>query len=415
MSPKRHVIVIGGGAAGFFAALRCAEQNRSVQVTIIEKAASVLTKVRISGGGRCNLTHSCFDPRELAKNYPRGSRELIGPFHRWQPRNTIDWFESRCVPTKTEADGRMFPTSDSSQSIIDCLLNEAARFRVSIRTQTAMTNIEPSEDGRFSVEIENAEPLSADAVMLACGGLRDTGLRSLLSRLGHTIEPPVPSLFTFHVRHPLITGLAGLAAPNAQLSIPGMKFFQSGPLLITHQGTSGPATLRLSAWAARHFHDVGYKCPVAINWLGGARTDEIREMLQQRKASDPRKQVSNWPEIPIPSRLWERMVEIAGVPADTRWAALGKTAINSLSEILGATPIDVIGKSMNKEEFVTCGGVRLSEVEFKTMESKRIPGLFFGGEILDIDGVTGGFNFQAAWTTGHIAGTAMAKRCANQE
>lgn len=380
----------------------------------MEKAASVLTKVRISGGGRCNLTHSCFDPRELVRNYPRGSRELIGPFHRWQPRDTIDWFESRGVPTKTEADGRMFPASDSSQSIIDCLLTEATRLKVSIRTQTAMTNIEPSPDGRFSVEIDNAEPLSADAVMLACGGLRDTGLQSLLSRLGHTIEPPVPSLFTFHVRNPLLNGLAGLSVPNTQLSIPATKFSQSGPLLITHQGISGPATLRLSAWAARHFHNAGYKCPVTINWLDGTRTDQIREMLLKRKASAPRKLVSNWPEIPIPSRLWERMVEIAGVPTDTRWAALGKNAISSLSEILAATHIDVIGKSMNKEEFVTCGGIRLSEVDFKTMESKRVPGLFFGGEILDIDGVTGGFNFQAAWTTGHIAGTAIANRCANQ-
>ncbi len=402
-SATYDLVVAGGGAAGFFGAITAAETRPGSRVLIVEKAGACLGKVKISGGGRCNVTHACFDPKELSTRYPRGANALIGPFHRWGPADTIAWFEGRGVPLKTEADGRMFPESDSSQSIIDCLSTSAGRAGVTVRTRTALDDVTPRPDGGFDVALAGGETLHARRVLLTLGGTRNPIGADLAARLGHRVVPAAPSLFTFKIRDPRIDGLPGLSVADATVRIPKLKLESRGPVLITHWGLSGPGILRISAWAARELHVRDYRFEVAINWAGVRTEQSIRDHFSGLRTTSPRRQIANDPQFDIPSRLWTRLVGPAG---DGRWPHLSKDEARTLAATLGTCRFSVDGKSMNKDEFVTCGGVDLRDVDLRTMESRKVPGLHFAGEILDVDGITGGFNFQAAWTTARIAGEA---------
>lgn len=413
-------MVIGGGAAGFFGAIACAEKlGPNGSVTIFEATAHPLAKVRISGGGRCNVTHACFDPRELVRRYPRGSRELLGAFHRWQPRDTIAWFAARGVDTKTESDGRMFPVTDDSSSIVECLRRAAEQAGVRLVTSLGVRKAgvpgppcgvpaagrrEPS----FQLTLTDDTGVPCDRLLIATGGNRSSAGFAIAEAMGHTIEPLVPSLFTFHIDDPRLVGLSGISVENASVSIEGTRLRESGPLLITHWGLSGPAVLRLSAWGARELAARNYEFTLAVNFAPPHTRDSLLRMLRDVRERNPRRQVATWSPLPMPQRLWERLVTSAGIAPDLPWTGVGNAALGLLAAQLTAAQFQVAGKSLFKEEFVTCGGVRLSEVDFRTMESRLCPGLHFAGEVLDIDGVTGGFNFQAAWTTGWLAGQAMA-------
>jgi hypothetical protein len=414
MQPQK-IIIAGGGAAGFFAAIACAEANPHCRVTIYEATAHPLAKVKVSGGGRCNVTHACFDPRELVKRYPRGSRELLGAFHRWQPRDTVDWFEKRGVALKIEADGRMFPVTDNSQTIIDCLRGAAERAGVSLVLQTGIKSVRrlapsrPGEVGPFQVTLTPGEVVTSDRLLLATGGNQANFGFTLARQFGHTIEPPVPSLFTFHIKDPRLEGLAGVAVEDALTAVRGTNLQASGPLLVTHWGQSGPAILKLSSWGARILHDCRYQFTLLVNWAPTFSAATLQSALEQARATHPKKQVATWCPVGLPLRLWEKLLIAAGLTPETQWAMVSGVALRALAAQVGAGEFAVTGKSTFKEEFVTCGGVRLSEVDFKTMESRLAPGLHFAGEVLDIDGITGGFNFQAAWTGGWLAGQAMAR------
>ncbi len=406
---EQRIIVAGGGAAGFLAAITCAEAAPGTDVTLLERGARFLDKVRISGGGRCNVTHACFDPRAFAISYPRGGKALLAPFLKFSARDTVAWFESRGVKLKTESDGRMFPITDSSQTILDCLVNSARAAGVKLRLNCGVERVAKLADGKFEVVAAAGEKLSCDRLLLATGGSRAAATEPLAVSLGHTLEPPVPSLFTFHVESPWLRSLAGVSVDPIGVSVPEATLRERGPLLITHWGLSGPVILRLSAWGARKLHDLNYRFALFVNWLPELTAEKIKREFQVRRKTSGGKLVVNVPLPPLPARLWEQLVLAAGVARDTRWSALTRSETHALAQSLARTEFSVTGKSLNKEEFVTCGGVRLAEVNFKTMESKVCPGLFFAGELLDIDGLTGGFNLQAAWTTGWIAGRAM--RC----
>ncbi|HWL52715.1 MAG TPA: NAD(P)/FAD-dependent oxidoreductase [Chthoniobacteraceae bacterium] len=420
LKPERTIAVIGGGAAGFFAAITAARQAREVgtpvRVVVLEKGAAFLSKVRISGGGRCNVTHACFEPRALAAHYPRGERALIGPFGRFSPRETIAWFEERGVRLKAEEDGRMFPVTDSSQTIIDALTDEARRLGVGLYTRCGVARLERRGQSGFRLHLTGRHPLGetleADAVLLATGGSRSAGADHLAVSLGHRVEEPVPSLFTFHMECDWLRALAGVAVEPVEASVPGTGLLERGPLLATHWGASGPVILRLSAWGARELHARDYRFALQVNWLPGSRPEAITEEWQRRRASQPGALVARSPMKPIPARFWEALVAAAGIDPGTRWAIFSRDNRRRLLEQLTRSRFEVTGKSTNKAEFVTCGGVALREVAFRTMESRLAPGLYFAGEVLDIDGITGGFNFQAAWTTGWIAGCAMAEAVA---
>ena len=408
-----RVVVVGGGAAGFFGAITCAEAlGGRGSVTILERGANVLQKVKVSGGGRCNVTHSCFEPKALAKRYPRGGPALIGAFHRFQAADTVKWFESRGVELKTEADGRMFPTTDQSQTIINCLTNAARAAGVELRTNCGVERVERRSEGGFRLWLSAGASLDCDVLLLATGGAKAAD--TLAASLGHTIEPPVPSLFTFHIADKRLEGLSGLAVERATVSAVGTKLKETGPVLITHWGLSGPGILRLSAWGARELAAVNYQFKLRVNWLPDHHFDSVIALAQAQRGLTGARQVQNVALAGLPSRLWERLVATAGIAPQTQWAGLNKTQLHALARLLVESEFAVTGKSMNKEEFVTCGGVRLGEVDFKTMESRVCPGLYFAGELLDIDGITGGFNFQAAWTTGWHAGNAMAQRSATK-
>jgi hypothetical protein len=406
---SRKIIVAGGGAAGFFAAITAAEHG--AQVTVLEKTPHFLEKVRISGGGRCNVTHACFEPREFATRYPRGGKALLGPFQQFSARDTVAWFEARGVRLKAEADGRMFPVTDSSQTIVDCLMNAARRAGVELRPDCAVESAQNDADGKFNLRVATKSSaaghnLTCDRLLLATGGCRGAAAGQLAVALGHTLVPPVPSLFTFQVQSPWLRGLAGIST-MVEAAIPAAKLRERGPLLVTHWGLSGPAILKISAWSARTLHDLNYQFPLLVNWLPEMTAQTILSDLQARRQSDGAKLVVNVPRFGLTGRLWEQLVLATGITRDTRWAMLTRAQAQALERQLTRTELQVTGKSLNKDEFVTCGGVNLDEVNFKTMGSKVCPGLFFAGELLDIDGLTGGFNFQAAWTTGHIAGRAM--------
>ncbi len=402
-------VVVGAGAAGFFGAIACAEADPGTEVTLYEATAHPLAKVRVSGGGRCNVTHACFDPRELARHYPRGGRELIGPLTRFGPAETVAWFAGRGVELKAERDGRMFPVTDSSATIVECLRRAAEGAGVRLVTGCGVRSVKRREAGGFDVELSSGERVAAGRVLLASGGAKGGAGASLAEALGHAVVPPVPSLFTFHVDDPRLRGLEGLCAQEAGAAVKGSRLRQAGPVLVTHWGLSGPCILKLSAWGARELHAADYRFTLVVNWAEPASTEEARSALEADRASHPRRQVSTANGFVIPSRLWERLVGAAGVAPAATWANVSNEALRSLALQVTACELAVEGKSMNKEEFVTCGGVRLDGVDMATMESRTCPGLHFAGEVLDIDGVTGGFNFQAAWTTGWQAGRAMAR------
>ena len=405
---SERIVIVGGGAAGFFAAIACGESRRGAEILLLEKTSQFLSKVKISGGGRCNVTHADFDAREFSRRFPRGERALISAFGKFQASDTVAWFESRSVKLKAEPDGRMFPTTDSSQTIIDCLLGEARKAGIKLETNCGVERAIKKSGGGFELELSNGEKLTCDKLLLAIGGCRTPALGQLAVSLGHTLEPPVPSLFTFHVEIPWLRELAGVSVETSEVSVPGTKLRERGALLLTHWGLSGPAILRLSAWGAREMHERNYNFPLQINWLPHLTDEKLAVEFQARRKSQPAKLIVNFPIAPLPSRLWEQLVLAPGIARDTRWAALSGAAQHVLNQKLLRSEFPVTGNSLNKDEFVTCGGVRLNEINFKTMESKICPGLFFAGEVLDIDGITGGFNFQAAWTTGWIAGRALA-------
>jgi hypothetical protein len=403
---------VGGGAAGFFAAITAAEAGASVLV--LEKTSRFLDKVRISGGGRCNVTNACFDPREFAARYPRGGQALLGPFQKFSARDTVAWFAARGVLLKTEADGRMFPVTDSSATIVDCLLGAAQQARVKCRLNCAVQAVRQEADGRFAVTIAGHpagapdEVIPCDHLLLATGGCRAASAGQLAVTLGHTLEPPLPSLFTFQIAAPWLRSLAGVAV-EAEVSVPAARLRECGPVLITHWGLSGPAILKLSAWGARALHALNYQFPLRINWSPAVSQEQLLQAFHACRSSAGAKLVVNVPRPPLTVRLWEQLVLAAGVPRATRWSVLTRPQALALAQQVTGTELAVAGKSLNADEFVTCGGVKLGEVNFKTMQSKRCPGLFFAGELLDIDGLTGGFNFQAAWTTGCLAGRALAE------
>ena len=400
-----RIAIAGGGAAGFFAAIAAARANHDCEVSLFERTSQFLSKVRISGGGRCNVTHALFDPLMFTSRYPRGARELISPLHRFSAKDTVTWFESHGVPLKREDDGRMFPTTDSSETIVKCLIDAAKATGVRLFSRKGIESASVRGEGGFDLRLSDGSSISCDRLLLATGGARSAIDAEIAHSLGHTIEPPVPSLFSLHIRSTWLQSLPGVAVNDAEVSVGKLR--ERGPLLITHNGVSGPVVLRLSAWGARTLHALDYHFPLRVNWIPNMKEDALRAKLQSHRETQPNKRVANSPLDGLPSRLWEKLVLNAHISPDTIWTALSRERMNSIVRQLRDTELAVHGKSLNKDEFVTCGGVRLREINFKTMESRITPHLYFAGELLDIDGITGGFNFQAAWTTGWIAGHAM--------
>ena len=402
------LVVVGGGAAGFFAAIAAAEANPSARVLLLEKSAQYLGKVRISGGGRCNVTHSCFDPRELVEFYPRGGQELLGPFTRFACGDTMEWFEDRGIELKVESDGRVFPVSDNSETIVHCLESMADTAGVIRETQAGLKNLVRLDSGMWHVELESGASIDADRVLLAPGSSKK--IWDVLSGLGHRIVPPVPSLFTFNIRDPRLAELSGVSVSNVRVTVPVGGLETEGPLLITHWGLSGPAVLKMSAFGARWMADQDHRFTMYVNWLPQFEVEDLIEELNslRKDVSHQRKRVLSNAMFGIPLRLWRSLGAFARLPESANWSDLSKPQLRKWAEVLTESAFTVVGKSTNKDEFVTSGGISLSEVSFTTMESRIAPGLYFAGEVLDIDALTGGFNFQAAWTTGWIAGHAMA-------
>ena len=403
---KTHqLIIIGGGAAGFFGAITAGEAGLK-DILILEKGPEILTKVRISGGGRCNVTHDCYDPRELITNYPRGHKNLVGPFHRFQPADTITWFESHGVDLKVEDDGRMFPVTNTSQTIIDCLTNAARDAGITWRTHCGVDHVRKIPEG-FEIETNTGELHRTRNLLIATGGIRSKHARTPAENLGHQLSDPVPSLFTFKINDPRLFDLQGVSVPHAQVKADQIE--TEGPLLITHWGLSGPAILKNSAWGARSLAENDYKFTIEINWTGHKTKDDLDQIF-----ADHRRNHGVWKVVKrsliegITKRLWQRMCHTANIGEDTTWSNITKSQTDKLTNELIASKFQVEGKSLNKDEFVTCGGVALDDLQLKTMESKTVPHLYFAGEVLDLDGITGGFNFQAAWTTGYLAGQAIA-------
>ncbi len=404
MNSKYDIIIIGGGAAGFFTAINIVEKNSKLKVAILERGKSVLEKVRISGGGRCNVTHACFVPNDLVKFYPRGEKELKGPFHQFCSGDTIDWFEKHGVELKIEEDGRMFPVSNSSQTIIDCFLKAAQKLKIDVLTGHSVQELYQGEN--YWKISTNQEAFSCRKVVMATGS--NPKMWELLQNLGHSIIEPVPSLFTFNVKDVRIKDLMGLSTV-ASVKVKKSKLQASGPLLITHWGMSGPGILRLSAWGARELADKKYQFSIQVNWLNETDFEEAIDLLKTIKEENSKKLVSKYAHFELPKRLWENLVKASGITEETKWADVNKKQLNTLAEQLTNAEFQVNGKSTFKEEFVTAGGIDLKEVNFKTMESKVLPNLFFAGEILNIDAITGGFNFQNAWTGGFIVAENIAQ------
>lgn len=411
---SKQLIVIGGGAAGFFCAVNAARMQPDLEVVIIEKTNKLLSKVKVSGGGRCNVTHASFDMTEMSKKYPRGGNFIKKTFHQFFTIDTIRWFEERGVRLKAEEDGRMFPVSDSSQTIIDCLMKEANRFGVEIRMMSEVRSLR-SEGNRFKIELSGFSKgvladrhLTSDFVCIACGGYPKSSMFNWLTELGHTIEEPVPSLFTFNMPNHPVTKLMGVSVEKVKVKIIGTKLEQEGPLLITHWGLSGPAILKLSAWGARQLATCNWQFTITVNWLPGFSAQKLAEQFQSLRFSIASQKIFNKNPFGLPQRLWEFLLEHSDVNKDIRWADLPAKEQNKLVKNLCACEFEIKGKTTFKEEFVTAGGIRLNEVDANTMMSKKVPDLFFAGEILDVDGITGGFNFQHAWTSGFIAAKAIA-------
>ncbi|KAA5547979.1 BaiN/RdsA family NAD(P)/FAD-dependent oxidoreductase [Adhaeribacter rhizoryzae] len=407
---KTKVAIIGGGAAGFFAAITCAQQNLNLTVYLFEKTSKLLSKVKISGGGRCNVTHHCFNPHQLTQYYPRGGKFLKTGFRIFGAEDTVNWFQQRGAQLKTEADGRMFPVTDDSATIVNCLLNQAQKVGVKINISTAVQAIIPLQKGAagFQLIFSGGQEMNVVKVLVSTGGNPKPESYAWLQALGHTINRPVPSLFTFNVPGSPLKELQGISVNQAKVKIAGQALENEGPLLVTHWGFSGPAVLKLSAWAARALHDLDYKFQVLLNLAPAFTENNLRQELADYRQQYPKRIVAGNPLFNIPQRLWKALTELAAIPDKTIWAELPARNQNKLVEHLLRAPFEVKGKTTFKEEFVTCGGVDLKEINPDTMESKLINNLYFAGEVMDIDGVTGGFNFQAAWTTGYLAGKAMA-------
>jgi predicted Rossmann fold flavoprotein len=404
---SKKVIVIGGGAAGFFGAITCATNNPKIEVTLLEAGDRPLVKVRISGGGRCNVTHHCFEPSQLIQNYPRGGKALRGAFTRFQPKDTIAWFASRGVKLKTEADGRMFPVTDRSETIVNCLMNSAIDAGVILKNRAVVKYVRKNNN-IFEIELKTGEILECDRLLIATGS-NPLGYK-WAKDLGHTIQTPVPSLFTFNIKDSRFQDLAGISVENARIKLienSKSKLEQEGALLITHWGISGPAVLKLSAWGAKTLQEHNYNLPITINWLPKFNSETLKQHLLSLKIKlSTKKILSNCP-LELPKRLWQNFAIASNISETKKWSELSNKELNKISQEITQGSYQIKGKGVFKEEFVTCGGVNLKEIDFKTMESKVCSGLYFAGEILDIDGVTGGFNFQSAWTTGWLAGSAI--------
>ncbi|RDK89024.1 BaiN/RdsA family NAD(P)/FAD-dependent oxidoreductase [Marinirhabdus gelatinilytica] len=406
MKNNYDIVIIGGGAAGFFTAINTAALDPTLKIAILERGKEVLTKVKVSGGGRCNVTHAQFIPKELSANYPRGEKELLGPFHTFMTGDTITWFDERGVALKIEEDGRMFPTTNSSQTIIDCFISETERLGIEVLKGQAVKQISKTEEG-FKV-VTASEEFSAKKIVVATGS--NPKIWKLLEGLGHSIVPPVPSLFTFNIEDDRIKDLPGIAVDASVhvLSKKNKTLLQSeGPLLITHWGMSGPAILKLSAWGARLLEPTGYTFKIRVNWLQHLPTEEVLENLLALKDQNPKQTLYKYAQFELPKRLWQSLLKASGIPETQIWADISKKQLVKISEELTQSEFQVNGKSTFKEEFVTAGGVELKEVNFKTFESKLHPNLYFAGEVLNIDAITGGFNFQNAWTGGYLVAKAI--------
>lgn len=404
MNQNFDILIVGGGAAGFFSAINIVERNPKLKVAILERGKEVLSKVRVSGGGRCNVTHACFDPNELVKFYPRGEKELRGPFHQFCSGDTIEWFEKHGVELKIEDDGRMFPVSNSSQTIIDCFLHASQKLGITILTGQSVQSIF-KKDNCWKIETQTENYL-AEKLILATGS--NPKIWDMLHTFGHAIITPVPSLFTFNIKDPRIKELPGIAT-QVSVKVIGSKLESTGPLLITHWGMSGPAILKLSAWGARILHDKNYQFAIEVNWLNDIETEEAETLLKELKQEHAKKTVAKKSPFELQNRLWESLVLASGIGAETKWADLSKIQLQNLANQLTKGIFQVNDKSTFKEEFVTAGGIDLKEINFKTMESKIHPNLYFAGEIVNIDAITGGFNFQNAWTSGFIVANAIAE------
>jgi predicted Rossmann fold flavoprotein len=406
---SKQLIVIGGGAAGFFCAVNAARMDRSLKVTIIEKSNKLLSKVKVSGGGRCNVTHACFDIPEMSKRYPRGQHFVKKAFHQFFTTDTISWFEERGVKLKTEDDGRMFPITDSSQTIIECLLKEANKFGVEILMNKEVKSLSMI-NGEWTIKLSDSRLLTSDYVCIASGGYPKSSMFDWLKELGHTIEEPVPSLFTFNLpKHP-ITKLMGVSVEKAKVKIQNSKLEEEGPLLITHWGLSGPAVLKLSAWGARELKIKNYELRININWLPDYNEETLRKKMQELRNTNASQKIINKNSFGLPSRLWEFFAEQSGIKNEWRWADLPLTEQYKFIKNLCSYECEVNGKTTFKEEVVTAGGIKLNEVDANTMMSKKVTNLFFAGEVLDVDGITGGFNFQHAWTSGFVAAKSIAEK-----
>lgn len=419
---KKRLVVIGGGAAGFFCAVNAARLHPSLEVIILEKTGKLLSKVKVSGGGRCNVTHSCFSIADMVRHYPRGGNFLKKAFHQFFTTGTIQWFAERGVQLKTEEDGRMFPVTDSSQTIIDCLIKEANRYGVEVRMMSEVRSLKSevggqktdelrsNENRQFMLELADLRHLTSDFVCIASGGYSKLSQFGWLQQLGHSIAEPVPSLFTFNMPGNAITQLMGVSVPEAHVKVTGSNLSAKGPLLITHWGMSGPAILRLSAWGARQLAMSNWQFTIIVNWLPAYNENTLREHLQQLRFELATQKIVNRNPFNLPQRLWQYLVQQSGIQEEKRWADVSAKEQNKLITNCCAQEFRVQGKTTFKEEFVTAGGIQLAEVDANTMQSKIVPQLYFAGEILDVDGITGGFNFQNAWTSGFIAAKAIAAK-----
>jgi predicted Rossmann fold flavoprotein len=404
---QQRLVVIGGGAGGFFCAVNAARMNPSLRVTILEKSSKLLSKVKVSGGGRCNVTHALFDITAMSKRYPRGQNFVKKSLHQFFTTDTIQWFESRGVKLKAEKDGRMFPVTDSSQSVIDCLMQEANMYGVDIRMNAEVRQLQ-GDKGQFAITLANGQTMGADYVCIATGGYPKAAMFQWLHNLGHHFSEPVPSLFTFNLPGHPVTTLMGVSVDLARVKIAGSKLVEEGPVLITHWGLSGPAILRLSAWGARELMTKQYDFRIQINWLPEHNEQTLKEVFANLRREHASKKVSNH-NLSLPNRLWQFLLQQAMVREDLRFADLPAKTENTLIRNLVDFVADVKGKTTFKEEFVTAGGVDLAEVDVNSMMSKKVPNLFFAGEVLDVDGITGGFNFQHAWTSGWIAAKSISQ------
>jgi len=401
------LIVAGGGAAGFFAAVECAARRQGQKIIILEKSTKLLSKVSISGGGRCNVTHNCFEATPLSKHYPRGQKELKQLFRVFQASDTVEWFRQRGVKLVAEDDGRMFPTTNTSESIINCFLSESERHRISIETSAEVVSATRQQD-LMHVQCRNGKKYVGKNLLIAMGGHPQRDAYQWIGSLGHTVTPLIPSLFTFNDPSREFVDLMGVSVQDAGVRIAGTKLSSRGPILITHWGLSGPAVIRLSSWAAQHLHDLKYEFEIHVNWTGDGTEETVRGIFQKKNREEGAKKINSNPLFNIPQRLWDKLCMKAGTSSTMTWAEAPAKVLNRFIEFLVRCPFQIRGKTTFKEEFVTCGGVTLEEIDLTTMQSKLVPGIYFAGEVLNVDGETGGFNFQSAWTTAFIAASSIA-------